>query len=305
MKAGLVSWRIGFFFALQFGQDRHEAPVNQTSSTRTTARLGRSGPGESSQSRVRNGMADPSVCQSRVRFEWPWHILSRQKRTDLSPGDVIVVPSGTRNRIVDDPSSAASLYVCCVARSLLRFDPSLGAQLPCRVLRREGHFAHRVASVFRRMVHTQQSSTTKRPVAMVADAMKLILMISERSAESPKSEKGSADDRRRVQQYVDSLPGRFFEETSIDAAADQLDIPRRTFTKLFTEITGETWLRHLRRLAIEHAQRRLRGTEIPIASIAFECGFNDLSTFYRQFQKRCRMSPGEYRTSTGLNGRTG
>ncbi len=223
----------------------------------------------------------------------------------FSPGDVIVVPSGTRNRIVDDPSSAASLYVCCVARSLLRFDPSLGAQLPCRVLRREGHFAHRVASVFRRMVHTQQSSTTKRPVAMVADAMKLILMISERSAESPKSEKGSADDRRRVQQYVDSLPGRFFEETSIDAAADQLDIPRRTFTNLFTEITGDTWLQHLRRLAIEHAQQRLRETDIPIASIAFECGFNDLSTFYRQFQKRCRMSPGEYRTSTGLNGRTG
>ncbi len=223
----------------------------------------------------------------------------------FSPGDVIVVPSGTRNRIVDDPSSAASLYVCCVARSLLRFDPSLGAQLPCRVLRREGHFAHRVASVFRRMVHTQQSSTTKRPVAMVADAMKLILMISERSAESPKSEKGSADDRRRVQQYVDSLPGRFFEETSIDAAADQLDIPRRTFTNLFTEITGDTWLQHLRRLAIEHAQERLRETDIPIASIAFECGFNDLSTFYRQFQKRCRMSPGEYRTSTGLNGRTG
>jgi AraC family L-rhamnose operon regulatory protein RhaS len=163
-----------------------------------------------------------------------------QKEQRFAQGDVIIVPPGTRNRIVDDPSSAASLYVCCVARSLLRFDPSLGRRLPCRVLRREGHFAHRVASVFRRMVHTQQSSTKTRPVAMVADAMKLIQMISERSREPHKSDKGSTDDRRCVQQYVDSLPGQFFEETSIDAAAEQLEMPRRTFTKLFAEIAGET-----------------------------------------------------------------
>jgi AraC family L-rhamnose operon regulatory protein RhaS len=223
-----------------------------------------------------------------------------KKEQSFADGDVIVVPLGTRNRIVDDAASATSLYVCCVARSLLRFDASLDGQLPCRVLRREAHFAQRVASVFRRMVHTQQSSTRIRSVAMVADAMKLIQLICEKSGESIKSEKGSNDDRRQVQQYVDSLPSRFFEESSIDAAVHQLDIPRRTFTKLFAEIAGETWLQHVRRLAIEHAQRRLRGSDVPIASIASECGFNDLSTFYRQFQRRCGMSPGAYRTSTSL-----
>jgi AraC-like DNA-binding protein len=227
------------------------------------------------------------------------------KEEAFAATDVIVVPPGTRNRIVDDPNSAASLYICCVARNLLRFDRSLSTQLPCRVLRRESHFAHRVASVFRRMVHAQQSTTTLRPVSLVADAMKLIQMISERSNESHKSERGSTSDRQRVQQYVDSLPSRFFEETSIDATADRLEIPRRTFTKLFAEIAGNTWLQHLRRLAIEHAQRRLRGSDVPIASISFECGFNDLSTFYRQFRRHCGMSPGEYRTSAGLNGRTG
>ncbi len=33
----------------------------------------------------------------------------------FSTGDVIVVAPGTRNRIEDDPSSASSLYVCCIA----------------------------------------------------------------------------------------------------------------------------------------------------------------------------------------------
>ena len=78
--------------------------------------------------------------------------------------------------------------------------------------------------------------------------------------------------------------------TSIDAASEQLEMSRRTFTKLFAEITGDTWLRYLRRMAIEHAQRRLRQTGVPIATIAFECGFNDLSSVYRQFRPHCRTA---------------
>ena len=218
----------------------------------------------------------------------------------FTAGDVIVVPPGTRNRIVDDPVCASSLYVCCLARRVLRFDVSLIMQLPCGVLTRGGAVAHRVESVVRRMVHTQQSTTRMRPIAMMTDALKLIQMIIEKSRETQRIAKGSTEYRRLIQQYIDSLPNRFFEETSIDAAADQLDIPRRTFTKLFAEIAGDTWLRYLRRLAIEHAQHRLRDTKIPITSIAFECGFNDLSTFYRQFNRYSGMSPGEYRASAVL-----
>ncbi len=223
-----------------------------------------------------------------------------KKEHCFTAGDVIVVPPGARNRIVDDPLCASSLYVCCLARRVLRFDVSLIAQLPCGVLTRGGAFAHRVESVVRRMVHTQQSTTRMRPIAMMTDALKLIQMIIEKSRETQRIAKGSTEYRRLVQQYIDSLPNRFFEETSIDAAADQLDIPRRTFTKLFAEIAGDTWLRYLRRLAIEHAQHRLRDTEIPITSIAFECGFNDLSTFYRQFNRYSGMSPGEYRAAAVL-----
>lgn len=217
----------------------------------------------------------------------------------FTEGDVIVVPPGTRNRIVDDPASAASLYVGCVAKGLLKFDPDLAAGLPCQVLQREGHFANRVAAIIRRMVHVQQSTAPSRPISMVADAMKLIQLIKERSLKQRRGEKEGTDERRLVEQYVETLPQRFFEESSIDSAAEQLEIPRRTFTKLFAELTGETWLQHLRRLAIEHAQRRLRESDVPITSIAFECGFNDLSTFYRQFRKQCGTSPGEYRASDG------
>ena len=218
-----------------------------------------------------------------------------RKSEPFATGDVIVVAPGTRNRIEDDPSSASSLYVCCIAASLLQFDSEAVAWLATRVLRGDGHFANRVASLLRRMVHAQEVQTPSRSVALVADAMKLIHAVCQRTEKLRRSEKDSPDERAIVQRYIETLPSQFFDESTIDAAASQLGIRRRTFTKLFTELTGETWLNHIRRLAIEHAQRRLRQTDLPITSVAFECGFNDLSTFYRQFKHHCGTSPGKYR----------
>ena len=66
-----------------------------------------------------------------------------QRTEPFSTGDVIVVAPGTRNRIEDDPGSAPSLYVCCIAKSLLRFDSDAVDWLATRVIRGDGHFANR------------------------------------------------------------------------------------------------------------------------------------------------------------------
>ena len=219
-----------------------------------------------------------------------------EKTYDFRFGDVMVIPAGTRNRIVDDDMSASSLYVCCISPRRLDFDSMLEKQLETYLYRGDGRFANRVATLMRRMVHSQQTATSMKSITMVADAIRLIQVILERSIKRSKHERDGGDERAVIRRYVQSLPNHFFEEASIDATAQRLGIPRRTFTQLFTEITGETWLAHVRRLAIEHAHRRLAETDLPITSVAFECGFNDLSTFYRQFKKQTGMSPGEYRS---------
>ncbi len=228
-------------------------------------------------------------------------------------GDVIVVRGGDRNRIVDDPASASSLYVGCIATELLRFDPSIDAHLRSECYRRDGHLASRIASRLRRMIHWQNREDATRAIAMVTDAMQLIQWIVERQNtredDSAKPfdavQDGDASTRlspvpptpirQKIQRYVKELQTQFYEATTIEAAARHLGIPRRRFTKLFAEITGATWLGYVRSLAIEHAKLRLRDSDIPIISIAFECGFNDLSTFYRQFKRQVGCSPLAYR----------
>jgi AraC-like DNA-binding protein len=44
--------------------------------------------------------------------------------------------------------------------------------------------------------------------------------------------------------------------------------------------------------------RLLKSTERTVLSVAFECGFDDLSTFYRAFKRETGVSPNHWREET-------
>ncbi|MGI9443612.1 MAG: helix-turn-helix domain-containing protein [Rubripirellula sp.] len=216
---------------------------------------------------------------------------------NFDANDVIVIPPNTRNRIIDDTSAAPSLYVCCISTQLFNFEPCLVESLNVRLINHRHGFTNRITSLLRRLIHSQQRPVANTSISMVANALRLLQIVLELESRPQAKLPSNRNERSVLQRYIAELPDHFFEESSIDSTSQRLGIPRRTFTQLFHELTGETWLSHTRRLAIEHAQQRLCHTELPITSIAFECGFHDLSTFYRQFKKFSGMSPGEYRST--------
>jgi AraC family cel operon transcriptional repressor len=65
----------------------------------------------------------------------------------------------------------------------------------------------------------------------------------------------------------------------------------RTFQVHF----GETPTAFVNELRIKRAAFLLRTTTRDIIDIAQECGFNNLSYFYRQFFRRCGQTPRRYR----------
>ncbi|WP_136082395.1 helix-turn-helix domain-containing protein [Pontiella desulfatans] len=69
----------------------------------------------------------------------------------------------------------------------------------------------------------------------------------------------------------------------------------RRFSQLFRHVNGTSWLNHLRALRIEHACRLLKKSDHSPTAIAYECGFSDLSNFYRAFKKKTGLAPLEYR----------
>jgi transcriptional regulator GlxA family with amidase domain len=82
---------------------------------------------------------------------------------------------------------------------------------------------------------------------------------------------------------------------SVEAMAARAHMSPRHFARAFRAETGVTPARHVERVRLEAARRRLEDTSEPIAAIASECGFGTAETMRRAFLRTLRVGPTEYR----------
>lgn len=104
-----------------------------------------------------------------------------------------------------------------------------------------------------------------------------------------------SDSTHRVKSYADALAKEFWKNQDIDSVAQTLGLSRCRFTQLFREVVGVSWQKRVTRLRMTYAADLLRRTSLSIRSIAFECGYRDLSHFYRVFKQMHGKSPGQCR----------
>ncbi len=85
------------------------------------------------------------------------------------------------------------------------------------------------------------------------------------------------------------------EDLSHAEVAARTGLSPSAFSRLFHKATGMTYTRFLNEVRLGHAARLLMETELPIAQIAFETGFNNLSNFNRRFRDHYGRAPSQYR----------
>lgn len=73
------------------------------------------------------------------------------------------------------------------------------------------------------------------------------------------------------------------------------------FSRLFREHTGERPLSYIQLKRVERAQFLLENTDLPLAEIAAETGFESLSYFTRTFKEKTGQTPGEYKKNHRLS----
>ena len=215
--------------------------------------------------------------------------------------DLVAVPPGRTHAIHDNPADPLALYAVCVAPRLVPHDEHLFDRLAGGTVRVGSVFAGQTRSVFRQLLFEQTRERPFGPTVIIGLALQLVAALARRSAVD--SVRSAADGRlaisalRRaeVERYVADLAHRFFEHATLDDAAEELGMSRRRFTALFAEATGQTWAEYVTRLRIDYACKLLHETTRSVVAIAFECGYEDLSSFYRAFKRRTGDSPAHWR----------
>jgi hypothetical protein len=101
------------------------------------------------------------------------------------------------------------------------------------------------------------------------------------------------DDRLRVVVFL--TPTRRLAGQHIIFSGRYAAMSPYHFLRTFNVISGVTPYQFVLTQRLRRAAVRLRRTTDPISAIAYEAGFNDLSTFNRRFRRIMGMTPGAWR----------
>jgi AraC family transcriptional regulator len=102
-------------------------------------------------------------------------------------------------------------------------------------------------------------------------------------------------DERRISAALRRIEAAAHGELALADLAREAAMSPYHFLRTFRAVVGLTPHQFVLRTRLHRAAVRLRARREPISAIAFDAGFNDLSTFNRRFRRVMGLSPGAYR----------
>jgi transcriptional regulator GlxA family with amidase domain len=102
-------------------------------------------------------------------------------------------------------------------------------------------------------------------------------------------------DRAPLAELTAWMADHLAADLSVEALARRAAMSPRNFARVFVRAYGSTPARHVEKLRLEAAQRRLEESDAGVDAIAAECGFGTRESLRRAFARTLRVSPTAYR----------
>ncbi len=127
-----------------------------------------------------------------------------------------------------------------------------------------------------------------------ANLLRYLLTEFAAAARSQRSRRSQGLDLERIQAFMRE---HFDRPLNLDDLAAQASLSKYHFSNSYRRLTGYSPIRHYLNMKMEHACSLLDGSNMGIAEIARQVGYEDPLYFSRQFRRTVGVSPREYRGS--------
>lgn len=91
------------------------------------------------------------------------------------------------------------------------------------------------------------------------------------------------------------IEANLFSQLTIEQLAEKSNLSISSFKREFAKLYEDTPANYIRNKKLEKAAELLLISDERITDIAFDCGFNDLATFTKNFSDKFHISPSAYR----------
>jgi AraC-like DNA-binding protein len=111
----------------------------------------------------------------------------------------------------------------------------------------------------------------------------------------------SADNHNdRIGKITEYVMQNFHKEIALPEVARIANMAVTTFCNFFKDQYRITFVEYLNTVRIGNACKLLSEKDQNIVEVAYECGFNNLANFNRQFKKYKKMTPTQYRRAVNI-----
>lgn len=104
----------------------------------------------------------------------------------------------------------------------------------------------------------------------------------------------------RINQAFDYLINELTSDLRLSVIAERVGMSEAGFSRFFKRITGHGFIDLMRKLRIQRACRLLVQTQLSVAEICFEVGYENVSNFNRHFRHEMDQTPSDYRRTTAV-----
>lgn len=218
----------------------------------------------------------------------------------LSPDTAILLKSGTAHRFVDKPGHSMLIFAVYFAHLEKELSESVVAPLMdmASPLLVPPHFTDEIKGTLRRMLFEQEHMPSHYRMAL-EQCLTSILLRLYRIGESRKVQgaEGSAggDSVCRVDSVLEHIKANYYLRHNLATVAKSAGLSQRQFSNLCKEATGLSFVRFLNSIRTNRALELIESSDMQISAIAFEVGYEELSTFYRAFKRIHGKSPLAFR----------
>lgn len=108
-------------------------------------------------------------------------------------------------------------------------------------------------------------------------------------------EKFNQHETDRLKTVYEYVFKNFRNTVSLQEISDLLHMTPTSFSRYFTSKNNKTFSRFIAEIRIKHACEMLTNSDASISEISYECGFNTISNFNKQFKEIMLSTPSEYK----------
>lgn len=233
-------------------------------------------------------------------------IITNNRTYTLNVGDILIIPPFMLHELHSKPHGARFIYLIDI--DMLRcfqdfktLDPILMEPYLCTAASHPEIYPH-IQNSLMQMADTYFSHKIFWETSIYATLLDILMTIGHNYFYEKSGEGNTSSGSKQQENYelfanlLNFIDAHYADDLTLEQVADYIGFSKYHFTRLFKQHTNMTFHSYLCHKRIQAAQSMLTADiNLPVTYIAFQSGFNNLTTFSRCFNKYTNCSPTEYR----------